>query len=64
MAKDFLGQELQVGDEIVFVQLGYRNLFKGKIASMTPKTLMIEHDRTNVGSTSTKQFHDQVVKIS
>jgi len=63
MAKDFLGQELQVGDEIVFVQLGYRNLLKGKIASITPKTLMIEHDKTNVCSTSTKQFHDQVVKI-
>ena len=64
MAKDFLGKKLQIGDEIVFVQLGYRNLLKGRIASMTPKTIMIEHDKTNTCSTKTKQFPDQVIKIS
>lgn len=61
--KDFLGNELQVGDNVVFVQLGYRNLCKGVISKMTPKTIMITHTMTNTCSTETKQFPNQVVKI-
>jgi len=62
-ALDFLGKELNVGDDVVFVQLSYRNLLKGTIKKITPKTLIISHERTNVGGTETKQFHDQVIKI-
>ena len=61
--RDFIGRELRVWDEVVFVQLGYRNLLKGTIVSMTAKTIMIQHEKTNVGSTQTKQFPRQVVKI-
>ena len=60
-ALDFLGKELNVGDDVV--QLSYRNLLKGTIKKITPKTLIISHERTNVGGTETKQFHDQVIKI-
>lgn len=63
MATDFLGNELEVGDEVVFVQLGYRNLLKGTIAKITPKMVFITHEETNVCSTETKQAHSQVVKI-
>jgi len=60
---DFLGKELNVGDDVVFVQLSYRNLLKGTIKKITPKTVIISHERTNVGGTETKQFHNQVIKI-
>lgn len=61
--KDFLGQELNIGDEVVFIQLGYRNLLRGKIKKITEKTVLIEHKKTNTYSTETKQFPSQVVKI-
>ena len=63
MAKDFLGKELEVGDTVVFVQLGYRNLLKGTVKRLTPKTAIIEHPMTNVCSKETKQFHEQLVKV-
>lgn len=61
--KDFLGNELVIGDEVVFVQLGYRNLFKGIIIKCTAKTILIKHKKTNTCSTETKQFPEQVIKI-
>lgn len=62
---DFLGNNLTVGDEVVFMQLGYRNLKKGKIKSMTERgTLIISHERFNVGGTETKQDCSQVIKIN
>jgi hypothetical protein len=64
MAKDFLGNEIKVGDEVVFVQKNYRNLLNGKIIKITDKMCVIGHDRTNVGGTETRQFHDQVVKVN
>jgi phage gp45-like len=62
--KDFLGNDLKIGDDVVFVQLGYRNLLKGKIAKITEKTILIHHDKTNTCSTKTKQFPEQVIKIN
>ena len=62
-AKDKLGTPLNVGDLVVFMQVGYRNLLVGDIIHITPKTIQIKHERTNTGSTETKQFHDQVVSI-
>jgi peroxiredoxin len=61
--KDFLGNCLEVGDEVVFVQLGYRNLWKGTIAKITAKTILISHKKTNTCSIETKQFPEQVIKI-
>lgn len=61
--KDFLHNELQVGDTVVFVQLGYRNLLKGEIINITPKTILIKHEETNTCSTETKQTGSQVIKI-
>lgn len=61
--KDFLGKELSLGDKVVFVQLGYRNLLKGEIIKMTAKTVLIGHSKTNTYSAESKQFPDQVIKI-
>jgi|APSaa5957512622_1039677.scaffolds.fasta_scaffold198278_2 hypothetical protein len=65
MAKDFLGCELNVGDPVVFAQLGYRNLLRGTVFRITPKTLQIGHKATNggTGTRITKQFHEQVVRL-
>lgn len=63
MAKDFLGNEITIGCAVVFVQLDYRNLLKGTVKQITPKTILIKHQKTNTGQTETKQFHNQVVVI-
>lgn len=62
--KDFIGNDLQIGDEVVFVQLSYRNLLRGKIKNITEKTILISHEKTNDCRTETKQTPLQVVKIS
>jgi len=63
MAKDFLGNDINVGDEVVFVELGYRNLLRGQIIRISHKTCIISHKMTNTGRTESKQLHNQVVKI-
>ncbi len=63
MKKDFLGSELNIGDEVVFMQIHYRGLMKGKIKSLSNKKAVIEHEMTNLCSTESSQFHDQLIKI-
>ena len=62
--KDYLGAEINVGDTVVFVQLGYRNLLTGVVVGITPKTVNIKHPMTNTCSTDTRQFHNQVIVVS
>ena len=64
MAKDFLGQDLREGDEVAFMQIHYRGLMKGVIKKLTPKKAVIAHEKTNVCSTESIQFHSQMVKIN
>ena len=61
--KDYLGNELFVGDKIVFMQLTYRKLMKGIIESMSPKMVTIIHEPTNTCSKKSKQFFNQIIKI-
>jgi hypothetical protein len=60
MAQDFLGNVLEVGDTVVFTQLGYRNFSKGVLLKLTPKTLIVACAITH---REVKQFHDQVIKL-
>lgn len=39
--KDFLGNELSLGDEVVFVQQNYRNYLRGHIVAFTPKNVRV-----------------------
>ena len=41
--KDFLKQELAVGDKVVFIQPGYREYMVGTIARFTAKFVVIEY---------------------
>lgn len=63
MAKDYLGNDLFVGDEVVFMQIRYRGLMKGVIKALSPQKATITHNKTNLGSTESIQFHDQIIKV-
>jgi hypothetical protein len=46
--KDFIGQELEVGNWVVFITPDYRDLTLGEITKFTPKNMhvtYIHHDR-------------------
>lgn len=60
--RDYIGQELKVGDKVVFMQVKYRGLLTGTIISMTNQTAVIEHKKTNLGNTTTRQYYSQIVK--
>jgi len=60
---DFLDKEVNIGDTVVFVQKDYRNLMKGTVKKMTDKTVLIEHDKTNICSTETRQSYGQIIVI-
>ena len=62
IAKDFFGNDLQVGNTVAFMQLNYRSLKQGTIIKITDKIVFIEHEKFNVGGNQTKQAHDQVIK--
>ncbi len=57
--KDFLGKELKVGDEVVCIELDYRNLIKCKIISLTPKMANVRAEE----GYEFKQFHEQMIKV-
>ena len=61
MPKDFLEQELNIGDEVVFITPGYRDFSKGPIIKITDKMVFIE--KSSSWNNEIKQFFDQVIKI-
>ena len=61
MAKDFLGNELIVGDEVAYFSPHYRTFKRGKITKISPKMLCIGTDINRKGTF--RQFHEQVIKI-
>ena len=63
MSTDFLGNKFEVGDKVVFYQLKNREFCRGIISKITSKTVIIEHEPTTFGRTTTKQFHHQIIKI-
>jgi hypothetical protein len=42
------------------MQTGYRVFLTGTVISITEKTILIAHEKTNVGTTETRQLHGQV----
>lgn len=61
--RDFTGRCLHVGDEVVFMEVGYRNLMRGKILSLSALKAKISHEPTNTSRTETVQFCDQIIRI-
>lgn len=44
--KDFLGKQLDIGDEVVLTAPLYRHLVKAKVVSFTPKKVRVEYNNT------------------
>lgn len=61
MPKDFLGKELKLNDEVVFMRVGYRELLKGIIIKMSEKSCLVSHKETATCQKETKQFYDQLI---
>lgn len=64
--KDFLGNELIVGDEVVFSNQKYRKLEKAKILSFTKLYVNLQYDNTDWGGSfesKTRQLPQQLIKI-
>lgn len=59
--KDFFGNEILIGDTVAFMQKGYRTLRTGVVEKITSQMVFIKHEKFNVGSTETKQEHNQVI---
>jgi len=62
-AKDFLGKDLKVGDKVIFMRKNYRNFLVGYIEKITLHTCTIKHKRTDVCNGTTRQDHNQVIKV-
>jgi len=63
VAKDFLGKEIKVGDEVVFCQVGYREFRRAFIMKITPKTVFLSYKNKPESSNWHRQLHEQVVKL-
>jgi hypothetical protein len=64
MNKDYFGKELNIGDEVVYMRINYRDLRKAKIIRMGPKKATIEYLSGKIGrSGKTTQFYNQLIKI-
>lgn len=44
--KDFLGNQLDIGDEVVLTAPQYRHLVKAKVIAFTPKKVRVEYSNT------------------
>ena len=44
--KDFLGKQLDVGDDVVLTAPQYRHLVKAKVVAFTPKKVRVEYTNT------------------
>lgn len=65
MAKDFLGQELLVGDEVAYMLVGYRDFRRGVISKINEKKLTISRKLSVYPFLEkVQQFHNQVIKIN
>ena len=61
MKFDYLGNEVRVGDKVVFMQIGYRSFLVGRIVSLSEKTAVIRHPEAQCRKVS-RQFYGQMIK--
>ena len=57
---DYLGKELQIGDEVVYVELKYRNFDKAVIVRFTDHYVFI---KASSGGREIKQKSTQLIKL-
>lgn len=63
--KDFMGQELAIGDTVVFIVPNYRELVKGTVVRFTDCFAVITYIRPRYTTPSSiKQTGEQLVKVA
>jgi len=62
MQQDFFGNDLWVGDEVAFMEVGYRTLKLGKIKKITGRMVFVGKNDKDLASDWTKQMPSQVIK--
>lgn len=60
---DFLGNKLTVGDEVALINPWYRELVKGTLIKILPKTLKIKFKLGN-SDRETTRYSEQVIKAN
>lgn len=45
--KDFIGQEVKVGDKVVCLEKGYNNLVKATVTKITPQNIKVKYPKWN-----------------
>lgn len=60
--KDFFGTELNVGDDVAYMEIGYRSLQVGKIASFTKTGVQIIPSRLHYNEEKVFQRYIQIIK--
>lgn len=64
--RDFLGEELGVGDKVAFIKNGYRSLILGVIVKLNDRKLTIlEVTKFRISETpnSTTRYPNEVIKV-
>lgn len=59
--KDFFGTDINVGDTVAFMTIGYRSLALGTVIKLTPKTVFIKYTTHYNSERETKQEPNQVI---
>lgn len=61
---DALGNNLSVGDVVLFVETGYRRFQKGTVHSVAPQSCVISFPRDCYGNTEGRRFYRDVVSLT
>jgi hypothetical protein len=62
--KDFIGQELEIGDYVAFMQPNYRNIILGKIIKFTPLQVRVSYTDRNKYECTHLDVSDNMIKVS
>lgn len=60
--KDFLGEEVKVGDEVVCIEKGYANLTRAVIVKLTPQAVKVSFHHYE-GDREVLRTSSQFIKI-
>ena len=60
---DFNGNNVIVGDKVIYIQAGYHNLKTASVKSISPQMCLLGAITEDDPSKYVKQFHMQVIKV-
>lgn len=60
---DFLGQEVNVGDSVIFIEVNYGNFMKGKVKTLSPQLAIIDTS-SNGSRQETRQRYNQIINLT